>query len=295
MPWRRAQPIWRPWSRLETGKSPKEALGETGGAIALGRFFAGEGQRLYGRTTTSGVANRHVGMVREPCGVAALIIAANTPIANVAWKVFPALICGNAAVLKAAEDTPATATLFARIAGEAGPAARRPQRGAGARRRRPGGRWSSIRTSTCSASPARPRVGRWIAETAGKRLLKVSLELGGKNPFVVCEDADLDNAVRWAALSAFSNAGQRCASGSRLIVCADIYERFRDALVAATGKLRVGPTDDDDLGPVINQRQLDNMLKAVAAGEGRRRTRSGRRRADDRRPAMRPASTWRRP
>jgi len=247
---------------VETGKSPKEALGETGGAIALGRFFAGEGQRLYGRTATSGVAYRHATTVREPCGVAALIIAANTPIANVAWKVFPALVCGNAAVLKAAEDTPVTATLFARIAGEAGlpPGVLNVVQGLGQEAGRPLVEHPGIDVLSFTGSTA---VGRWIAETAGKRLLKVSLELGGKNPFVVCEDADLDNAVRWAALSAFSNAGQRCASGSRLIVCAGIYDRFREALIAATAKLRVGPTDDDDLGPVINQRQLDNMLEAV--------------------------------
>ena len=94
---------------LETGKSYKEAIGETEGAIALGRFYAGEGQRLYGRTTTSGSENKYVSTVRQPCGVAGLIIAANTPIANVAWKVFPALICGNSIVLKAAEDAPITA------------------------------------------------------------------------------------------------------------------------------------------------------------------------------------------
>ena len=104
----------------ETGKAPKEALGETAGAIQLGLFYASEGQRLYGRTTTSGVPNRQAMTIRQPRGVAALIVAANTPIANVAWKVFPALVCGNAAVLKAAEDTPATAWLFGRIAQEAG-------------------------------------------------------------------------------------------------------------------------------------------------------------------------------
>ena len=104
----------------ETGKAPKEAFGEAGGAIALGRFFAGEGQRLYGRTTTSGTPDKYAMTVRQPCGVAGLIIAANTPIANVAWKVFPALICGNAAVLKGAEDTPGTSWLFAKIAHEAG-------------------------------------------------------------------------------------------------------------------------------------------------------------------------------
>ena len=104
----------------ETGKSQKDALGETGGATEMGYFVAGEGRRLYGKVTTSAVPNRHVTIQRQPLGVAGLIIAANTPIANVAWKVFPALMCGNAAVLKASEDTPETALAFARLAAEAG-------------------------------------------------------------------------------------------------------------------------------------------------------------------------------
>lgn len=250
----------------ETGKSPKDAVGETGGAIALGRFYAGEGQRLYGRSATSGVANRHASMVREPCGVAALIIAANTPIANVAWKVFPALICGNTAILKAAEDTPFSALLFARIAAEAGLPAGvlNIVQGLGAEAGSALVENADIDVLSFTGSTA---VGRWIAETAGKRLLKVSLELGGKNPFVVCEDADIDNAVRWAALSAYSNAGQRCSSGSRLIVLDGIYEKFRERLAAATTKLKLGATDDADLGPVINQRQLNNMLAAVERAE----------------------------
>ena len=85
----------------ETGKSPKDALGETGGAIELGYFIAGEGRRFYGKTMPSATPNRQAMTIRQPLGVAGLIIAANTPIANVAWKVFPALLCGNAAVLKA--------------------------------------------------------------------------------------------------------------------------------------------------------------------------------------------------
>ncbi len=105
---------------LETGKSFKDALGETKGAILQGLFMAGEGMRLYGRTTTSGGLNKQAMTVRAPLGVAGLIIAANTPVANVAWKVFPALICGNAAVLKASEDAPATAWLFGEIARDAG-------------------------------------------------------------------------------------------------------------------------------------------------------------------------------
>ena len=96
----------------ETGMSFNAAIAETDAAIAPGEFMAGEGRRLYGRTTTSAVPNKSAMTVREPLGVAGLIIAANTPVANIAWKVFPALICGNTAVLKAAEDAPATAWLF---------------------------------------------------------------------------------------------------------------------------------------------------------------------------------------
>ena len=122
-------------------------------------------------------------------------------------------------------------------------------------------------------------VGRWIAETAGRRLAKTCLELGGKNPLIVCDDADLQNAVTWTLGSAFSNAGQRCAAGSRIIVFDGVYDRFKAMLVAATEKLKVGTADTDDYGPVINEDQMTNMLGAVATGEG------GRRHGDHRRPA----------
>ena len=105
------------------------------------------------------------------------------------------------------------------------------------------------------------QVGRYIQQAAGQRLANVSLELGGKNPFVVCDDADLEKAADWGVLSAFSNAGQRCASGSRIIICAPIYKEFRNLLIERTRKLRVGPSDEDDFGPVINEKQLDHMLE----------------------------------
>ena len=247
---------------LETGMSFKQALGETGGAIAQGEFMAGEGRRFYGRTTTSAVPNKYAMVVRQPLGVAGLIIAANTPIANVAWKVFPALICGNAAVLKAAEDTPATAWIVGKIAKEVG---------------LPSGVLNIIQGygeeagAPLVANPhvdvisftGSTEVGRQIAEVAGRRLAKVSLELGGKNPLVVCDDADLENAANWVLLSAFSNAGQRCASGSRIIIFDSVYDEFRDLLVEQTNRLKVGVGDDDDFGPVINEVQLTNMLSAI--------------------------------
>ena len=249
---------------LETGKSPASARGETDGAIALGRFMAGEGQRMYGRTSTSGMPDRYASTVRQPIGVAGLIIAANTPIANVAWKVFPALICGNAAVLKAAEDTPLTAWLFAALAHEAGlpPGALNVLQGLGPEAGEPLVAHPDVAVISFTGSTA---VGRRIAQVAGARLARVSLELGGKNPFVVADDADLDAALRWAVLSAFSNAGQRCAAGSRIIVFGAVYDRFRDALVRRAAALRVGPGDDDDFGPVINQRQLDGILAGIHA------------------------------
>jgi len=246
----------------ETGKSFKDAYGETGGAIALGLFYASEGQRFYGRTTTSGVQNKYAMTIRQPVGIAALIIAANTPIANVAWKVFPALLCGNAVVLKAAEDAPCTAWIFGKIAHESGI----PQgvlnivQGFGEEAGAPLVADPAVDVISFTGSTA---VGRQIAAVAAKRLAKVSLELGGKNPLVVCDDCDLDNAAKWVTLSAFSNAGQRCASGSRIIIFDAVYDKFRNKLVEHAKKLKAGTSDDDDLGPVVNEKQLNNMISIV--------------------------------
>ena len=246
----------------ETGMSFNSALAETGAAVALGEFMAGEGRRLYARTTTSASPAKLILTVREPIGVAGLIIAANTPIANAAWKVFPALVCGNTAVLKAAEDAPATAWLFGRIAHDAGlpPGVLNIVQGLGEEAGAPLVADARVAVVSFTGSTA---VGREIARIAGARLARISLELGGKNPLVVCDDADLDPAATWVLRSAFSNAGQRCAAGSRIIVFDAVYDRFRDMLVERTRRLKVGPRNDDDFGPVINPGQLDAVLAAV--------------------------------
>ncbi len=246
----------------ETGKSPSDALGEVGAAIEMGHFVAGEGRRFYGRTTTSAVPNRQAMTVRQPVGVAGLIIAANTPIANVAWKVFPALLCGNGAVLKASEDTPETALLFARLAAEAGlpPGVLNVVHGFGEEAGQPLVEDPRVDVISFTGSTA---VGRMINRVAGERLAKVCLELGGKNPLIVCEDADLERAAEAAALSAFSNAGQRCASGSRVLVFDAVYDEFLALLRDRASAQRVGPGDEHDFGPVINERQLESMLAAV--------------------------------
>jgi aldehyde dehydrogenase (NAD+) len=247
----------------ETGKSHKDALGETGAAIEMGYFVAGEGRRLYGKTMPSAVPHRQNMLLRQPLGVAGLIIAANTPIANVAWKVFPALVCGNAAVLKPSENTPETALAFARLAAEAGLPAGvlNVVQGLGPEAGQPLVEDPRVAVVSFTGSTA---IGRMVARVAGERLAKVALELGGKNPLVVCDDADLEKAADAAALSAYSNAGQRCSAGSRIIVFDAVYDEFKALLLARTEAQRVGPGDDDDLGPVINERQLENMLRHVA-------------------------------
>jgi alpha-ketoglutaric semialdehyde dehydrogenase len=253
----------------ETGKSKKDALGETDAAIEMGFFVAGEGRRFYGQTTTSAVPNKAAMVMRQPLGVAGLIIAANTPIANVAWKAFPALLCGNAAIMKASEDTPLSAWAFGVIAREAGvpDGVYNTVHGFGEEAGAPLVEHEDVAIVSFTGSC---EVGRWIAATAGRRLAKICLELGGKNPLIVCDDADLQNAVTWTLGSAFSNAGQRCASGSRIIVFDAVYDRFKSLLIDATKKLKVGSSDTDDYGPVINEQQMQNMLasvkRATAAG-----------------------------
>jgi aldehyde dehydrogenase (NAD+) len=246
----------------ETGKPPQDALSEVRAAILQAEYFAGEGMRLYGRSLTSGIPSKYTHTVRQPRGVAALIVPANTPIANIAWKVFPALICGNTVILKASEDAPQVANLFAKLCQKAG---------------LPDGVLNVIhgrgdivgvalveepRISVISFTGS-TKAGRSIAELAGKRLARVSLELGGKNPFVVCDDADIEKAVYWATLSAFSNAGQRCAAGSRVLIFKSIYEEFRTKFVERARALRLGVDAGCDLGPVINLQQKNAILSAI--------------------------------
>ena len=246
----------------ETGKSKKDALGETDAAIEMGFFVAGEGRRFYGQTTTSAVPNKSAMVIRQPLGVAGLIIAANTPIANVAWKAFPALLCGNAAILKASEDTPLSAWAFGVLAREAGvpDGVYATLHGFGEEAGAPLVEHPDVAVISFTGSC---EVGRWIAQTAGRRLAKICLELGGKNPLIVCDDADLRSAVTWTLGSAFSNAGQRCAAGSRILVFDAVYDRFRQMLVEAANTLKVGTGDTDDYGPVINEDQMKSMLGSV--------------------------------
>jgi aldehyde dehydrogenase (NAD+) len=237
----------------ETGKSIELALGETDAAVEMGFFVAGEGRRLYGRTTTSAMPNRTVLATRRPVGVAALIVSFNTPLPNYAWKTFPAVFCGNAAVLKPSEHTPASAAFFAELCNEAlPPGVLNVVQGLGSETGPPLVESGDVDLVSFTGSAD---TGRSIQERAGRRLAKVCLELGGKNALVVCDDADLDRAVEWSLASAFSNAGQRCAAASRLVVFDAVYDEFRDRLVdGARGY---------ETGPVISEESLERILAAL--------------------------------
>lgn len=240
----------------ETGKSLELARGETDAAIEMGFFVAGEGRRSYGRTTTASMEHRTVMSVRQPVGVAGLVISFNTPLPNVAWKVFPAILCGNACVLKPSEHTPASAYHFATLCCEVGlpPGVLNVVQGLGPEAGAALVEHPDVDLVSFTGSA---ETGRWVNETAARRLAKVCLELGGKNALVVCDDADLDGAVRWALASAFSNAGQRCASASRIVVFDQVYEAFRDRFVAEAAGY--------DAGPVISEAAVKRLVAAGAA------------------------------
>jgi len=251
--------------QAETGKPWKNAVAEVGSSADLGIFMEGEGSRSYGKTMPSPIANRTVRTVRAPIGICAAIMPFNSPLAGIAWKVFPALLCGNAVVVKSHELTPYTAVAFGKLLQEAG---------------LPGGVYSAVQGSGPDVGMPLVRdervgivsftgssaTGKLIQKTVSERrvLAKVCLELGGKNPLIVCDDADMSLAVEHAVSSAFIDAGQRCASGSRIIVFRHVYDAFRQALIKRVEAMKVGSGPQDDCGPVISRRSLDRLLDAVA-------------------------------
>jgi acyl-CoA reductase-like NAD-dependent aldehyde dehydrogenase len=248
----------------ETGKPLKNAAAEVGSSADLALFMAGEGSRFYGKTMTSPIPNRGVRTLRAPIGVCAAIMPFNSPLAGIAWKVLPALLCGNAVVAKSHEQTPYTAVAFGQLLRDAG---------------LPVGLYSAVQglgSEVGAALIQDPRVGlvsftgsvptgKLIQKVVSERpvLAKVCLELGGKNPLVVCDDADVTLAAEHAVASAFIDAGQRCASGSRLIVFDRVYEPFKNALLARAARVKVGSGPDDDCGPVISRESLDRLMRAV--------------------------------
>ena len=248
---------------LESGKSKKQAMGEVGAVVECGLFISGLADEFSQELKLpSAVPNRETKLIRQSIGVGALITPYNTPIVGVAWKSFPSLLCGNAVVLKSHELTPYAAIIFAKILKEAG----LPKgvfsvvQGLGPEAGSPLVEDRRVKFVSFTGSAA---TGARILKSTADRLAKVSIEAGGKNPFVVCDDADLERAARLAAAGAFVDAGQRCASTSRIIIFEKAYDEFKNLFLDKVSKLKVGTGDTDDYGAIINERRMKEILNAV--------------------------------
>ena len=217
----------------------------------MGLFIAGEGRRSRGARRRRAWRIAPL-TVRQPLGVAALIMSFNTPLPNVAWKAFPAIFCGNSAIVKPSEHTPASARLFGELALEVGVPAGvlNVVQGYGPEAGAPLVEHPDVDLVSFTGSAA---TGRWINEAAGRRLAKVCLELGGKNALVVCDDAHLDTAVRWALASAFSNAAAlRLGQPHRRL------RRVRRVPRARRGAKELEPQ------PVISRESMERLSEALA-------------------------------
>lgn len=249
----------------EEGKTLPEAIGEVTRAGQIFKFFAGECLRTAGEVLPSVRPGIGVEITREPLGVIGLVTPWNFPIAIPAWKIAPALAYGNCVVIKPADLVPGSAWALAEIISRSGV---------------PAGVFNLVMGQGRTVGEAlvnhpgvdgisftgSQAVGRRIAEACVAQHKKVQLEMGGKNPQVVLDDADLAQAVELCAQSAFFSTGQRCTASSRLIVTAGIHDRFVDALAQRVRALRVDNAlkADTEIGPVVSEAQLEQDLAYVA-------------------------------
>jgi alpha-ketoglutaric semialdehyde dehydrogenase len=249
----------------EMGKVLPEALGDVQEAIDTFEYFSAEGRRLYGNTTTSELRDKFCMTIRRPVGVVGLITPWNFPTAIPAWKLAPALICGNTVVFKPSSDTPLCAYEILKVLIRAGVPpgvvnfVTGPASSVGeAIVKHPG-----IEGLSFTGSKA---TGEWITKNAG--LKKVGLELGGKNPIIVMDDAKLDLAVEGILWGAFGTTGQRCTATSRVIAHRKIKQKLLSALVTKARMLRLGPGTEksSDVGPLINKAAQEKVNKYVAVG-----------------------------
>jgi acyl-CoA reductase-like NAD-dependent aldehyde dehydrogenase len=251
----------------EMGKVLAEARGDVQEAIDVAYYMAGEGRRMFGQTVPSEMPDKFAMAIRRPIGVVGVITPWNFPVAIPGWKLFPALICGNTAVIKPASDTPACLVRFVELLREGGI---------------PAGVVNVVTGSggeVGNAIVAHPDVrvisftghtdtGVEISRTAAETLKRVSLELGGKNPIVIWEDADLDLALDSVVWSAFGTSGQRCTAASRIVVHRSIHDQFVDALRKRVATLVLGSGLDDktDVGPVINDSAVERIAAYAVVG-----------------------------
>jgi alpha-ketoglutaric semialdehyde dehydrogenase len=255
----------------EMGKVLKETRGDVQEAIDTAYYMAGEGRRMFGPTTPSELPNKFAMAVRTPIGVCGMITPWNFPMAIPSWKLLPALVCGNTCVIKPAQDTPLSTFNLVRALTDAGV----PKgvvnivTGFGSAVGTPMTEHPDIRAISLTGST---EVGRIVGTSAAKSFKHCSLELGGKNPMIVLDDANLDLAIEGGLWGGFGTTGQRCTATSRIIVQKGVYGEFIERYVERAKRLRVGNGLDEstDMGPAINESQLKSDLNYVeiARGEG---------------------------
>ena len=254
----------------EEGKTKAEGIAEVRRAAQILRYYGNEGDRQAGEIFASPRAGEHILVTRKPVGVVGVITPFNFPIAIPAWKIAPALVYGNTVVWKPASTVPLLAMRLAHALTYAGLPA-------GVLNLLIGGSQigdaivahAGIDAVTFTGSTG---IGRQIAAAAAGRGVPVQAEMGGKNPAVVLDDADIELAVEQVMLGAFRSSGQKCTATSRLIVTERIADEFLDVLVSRTEALRVGdPTDDaTEMGPVVSDSAFDSIVARIgtAASQG---------------------------
>lgn len=246
----------------EMGKILKETRGDVQVAIDVAKYIAGEGRRAEGETLPSALADKFCMTIRQPLGIVGIITPWNFPLAIPAWKTFPALLAGNAVILKPASDTPLLALKMAELLQQAGlpDGVLNVITGPGGTL---GDALASHKRINMISLTGSTEVGRRVGEICGRDLRRCALELGGKNAIIVLEDADLDLAVSCVTTGAFGTTGQRCTATSRVIVQQSLLSAFHERLVAAAEKLRIGDGLDEqtEMGPLVNM----GRVKAVHA------------------------------
>ncbi len=250
----------------EEGKTLAESAGEVRRSMDILEYTAGMGRRLTGRVFPAEEEAVFCYSTPHPLGVVGLISPWNFPVAIPVWKIAPALISGNTAVLKPSPLTPMTAAMLVGGLEEVGlpPGVINLVHGDA----EPGEELienESVRGVSFTGST---KVGKIIARAAGPRLLKLQLELGGKNPQIVLEDADIDLAISGVVAGAFGATGQRCTATSRAILVGNAYDDFLARLVDRVSSIKVGPGTRDgvEMGPLVNERALDGVSRFVESG-----------------------------
>lgn len=255
----------------EMGKVLKETLGDVQEGIDTAYYAATEGRRLFGNTVPSELRDKWAMSYRRPIGVAGLITPFNFPLAIPTWKMFPALVCGNAVILKPAEDVPHSSSLLVEAMLEAGlpPEVLQLVHGLGEEVGAAMVEHPDIPVISFTGSTA---VGAQIGAICGRMHKRLSLEMGGKNAQIVMPDADQELALEGVLWGAFGTTGQRCTATSRLLLQKEIHDAFLGQLAERVKQLRIGPglEADNEIGPLINQAALEKVERYVeiARAEG---------------------------